>query len=509
MNVLLSMCMCLRQHPFFTARVKTIPAHASMLSLVLCTIGAPSQLPHASRLLPPLCLPPSLSLRVCVCVLEARSPEPSNLCLPLSLSRSHPERSPDSAMKRSIRILEQLQLRLASDGATAEGASSSTGTSLEQRRAAEEAKQKRLSTLTPYKQAEYRCVECVAELRQALNDIEELEAALGRDSSADVARSREEEEAGDIAGAHDSESTKLLRQPEGRKGLSRSSETALLEQELARSRQQARRAHQRLQQLQREAARLASSAFATTPAATSSASVACVGAGLAPSAALEVLEWQQALLHVERTKQWYRDVFRIRVVSSLDDPVLQLNRPAQPQQSAGSMAHLGRGANAIPSSVPAAPMWSSSAHAQNRTSAAGWASPQEVSEARADDASTAASAVSPIPMLHSAREDVEFREFFASVQANDGLIDAAMDRISDGVNRLLENARGMQDELAVQEALLQQTEASAEAAEAQLTQMSSRLRRAIREMEDSSICMYVVCLLLLLLVLGLLLRVAS
>ncbi|CAC9446419.1 Qb-SNARE protein [Leishmania donovani] len=412
-------------------------------------------------------------------------------------------------MKRSIRTLEQLQLRLTSDAATTGGGSSRTGTTVEQRRAAEAAKQKRLATLTPYKQAEYRCVECVAELRQALRDVEEFEVALGRRTSAGVGRSREEEEAGDAVDADDDESTRLLRRQEGRQGPSSSTETALLEQELARSRQQARRAHQRLQQLQREAARLASRAAAKAPAVTSSAAVAPVADASAPSAALEALEWQRALPHVERAKQWYRDVFGIRVVSSLDDPVLQLNRPAQPQQSAGSMAHFGRGANPVPSCVTAAAAcsFSSSAQARGSESAAGWVSPQEGSEARAGGAG--ASTVSPLLMLQSAREDAEFREFFASVQANDELIDAAMDRISDGVHRLLENARGMQDELAVQEALLQQAEVSAEAAEAQLTQMNRRLRRAIREMEDSSICMYVVCLLVLLLVLGLLLRVAS
>ncbi|CBZ23563.1 conserved hypothetical protein [Leishmania mexicana MHOM/GT/2001/U1103] len=399
-------------------------------------------------------------------------------------------------MKRSIRTLEQLQVRLTSDAEATggSGGSSSTRATAAQLRAAEAAKQKRLAAMTPYKQAEYRCVECVAELRQALHDVEEFEAALGRRTSAGVGRSREEEDAGDTVDADDAESARLLRRRDGRQGLSSSTETALLEQELARSRQEARRAHQRLQQLQREAARLASRAPAKAPNVTSSAAVASVGDASAPSAALEALEWQRALQHVERAKRWYCDVFGIRVVSSLDDPVLQLNRPAQPQQSAGSMAHFGRGANAVPSSV---------------TAAAGWASAQEGSAACADGAGAAASTVSPTLMLQSSREDAEFREFFASVQANDGLIDAAMDRISEGVYRLLENARGMQDELAVQEALLQQTEVSVEATEAQLTQMNRRLRRAIREMDDSSMCTYVVCMLVLLLVLGLLLRVAS
>ncbi|CAJ1016982.1 hypothetical protein, conserved [Leishmania lindenbergi] len=410
-------------------------------------------------------------------------------------------------MKRAIRTLEQIQLRLASDTATASsgGGGHRTGVTAEQRRAAEAAKQQQLAKLTPYKQAEYCCLECVAELREALRDVEELEDALGRGTSGSVTRSREEKETEDVVGEDDDEHTKLLCRREGRPGSSRSTDTALLEQELARRRQQARRAHQHLQQLQREAARLASTAAATAPAVTSSAAVTPT-----PSAALEALEWQRALPHVERAKRWYREVFRIHVVSSLNDPVLQLNRPAQPQQSTGSMAHFGRGANAVPSSVTAAAVFSPpSAQAPSGGSAVGWVSPQEGSEARADGGGAAMSAVSPMHVLRSAREDAEFREFFASVQANDALIDAAMDRLSDGVGRLLENALGVRDELAVQEALLQQAEASVEANEAHLMQMNRRLRRAIRDTEDSSICMYVVCLLLLLLVLGLLLHVVS
>ncbi|KAG5511818.1 hypothetical protein GH5_08131 [Leishmania sp. Ghana 2012 LV757] len=398
-------------------------------------------------------------------------------------------------MKRSLHTLEQLQMRLAGEAATNGGSSGST---VAQRRAAEAAKQQRLKKLTPYKQAEYHCVECVAELRQALHNVEELEDALGRGSSGGVSRSREEEEeARDVADAGDIESMGLLRRREGCRGPARSADTALLEHELARSRQLARRAHHRLQQLQREAARLASEAAAAAPAVASSAAVTDGGDASAPSTAVVALDWQRALQHVERAKQWYRSVFGIRVVSSVDDPVLQLNRPAQPQQSAGSMAHFGRGANAIPSSVTAAVATSSSsARLQRSESAVG------------NDVATATT-VAPLLVLRSAREDAEFREFFASVQESDALIDAAMDRLTDGVGRLLENARGMQDELTAQEALLEQTGVRAEANEAQLMQMNRRLHRATREIEDSSVCMYVVCLLLLLLVLGVLLRIAG
>ncbi|KAG5486736.1 hypothetical protein LSCM1_07990 [Leishmania martiniquensis] len=394
-------------------------------------------------------------------------------------------------MKRSLLTLERLQLQLASDSAaTRDVRSSSTTTTAEGRRAAEAAKEQRLAKLTPYKQAEYRCVECVADLRRALRDVEELEMALGRGNRSCIGFSREDEEAGEAFDAGEDEHAKLLSRRAECQGPSRPTDTALLEHELARSRQLARRAHHRLQHLQREAARLAAAASATAPSVTSAAAVADGGDVSAPPAATEMRDWQRALQHVERAKQWYRHVFDIHVVSSADDPMLQLNRPAQSRQSAGSMTHFGRVSNVAPPSATSALALSSS------------------SEYRRSCERAAASAGSPPLLLQSARDDAVFQEFFSSVQEGDALIDAAIDRLTDGVGRLLDTARGMQDELAVQDTLLEQTGARAEANEAQLLQLNRRLYRAMREMEDSSICMYVVCLLVLLLVVGLLLRVA-
>ncbi|KAK7201453.1 Qb-SNARE protein [Novymonas esmeraldas] len=386
-------------------------------------------------------------------------------------------------MKRSLRALEELQARLTSDAAA---------TAAEQRRAADTAKQERLAKLPPYKQAEYRCLECVAELRETLRDVEELQRVLGRgndvSSAADASR-----EAADPADGDDEHAALLLRSGGQRSRGGRPTDVAVQEQELARSRQQARRAHQRLQQLRREAARLAATA---------------AGGGGEPTGdtttSLSALEWQRAAQHVERVSQWYRDVFGIRVVSSLGDPALQLNRPAQAQQPAGSMTHLGRGANAVPPAVTLA----AAAAAAATSSAAGRPGARDGSEGRADDAAAAESRVPPMLILRSAREDDEFREFFDAVQSNDALIDAAVDRLGEGVSRLLDNARGVEGELAVQAALLHTTEVHVEARQAELAGMNRRLRRAIREMEDSSVCMYVLCLLVLLLVLGLLLRVA-
>ena len=53
------------------------------------------------------------------------------------------------------------------------------------------------------------------------------------------------------------------------------------------------------------------------------------------------------------------------------------------------------------------------------------------------------------PMV-SLRDDEEFQQFFAQVQANDAKMDQALDRISAGVTRLHENALGIKSELQVQ-----------------------------------------------------------
>lgn len=430
-------------------------------------------------------------------------------------THTHPYTYTYTRMKRSLRTLEQLQQRLDGTGDGGDGGASAAA----QRRVAEAAMARRLTKLSPYKQAEYRCIECVAELRQALRDVEELQGATSSSSArasasppGRSAASREEAEAAEEDGEHDEHAALLGRRGERRRVEGASRDAAVLERELARSRQEARRAHQRLQQLQRDAARLAASAAASA----SAPSPAAPGAGMhgghasddlgaavpagsdataaSSTAALATLEWQRASQHVERAKRWYREVFGIRVVSSLDDPVLRLNRPAQPSQDAGSVAHFGSGANPVPVAVTAA--------VQDAVTAA---------EGGTDAWDGAGGAAVPPPMLvlRSAREDAEFAAFFATVQANDELIDAAVDRLTEGVGRLLDNARGMQDELAVQQELLQQTESRVDANAAQLVHMNRRLRRAIRDMEDSSLCVYVVCLLVLLLLLGVLLRIVS
>jgi syntaxin of plants SYP7 len=411
-------------------------------------------------------------------------------------------------MRRSLHALESLQASLSSGG--------SSSNRLEERRLKEAARVHQLSKLSPYKRAEYVCLECVAELRDALRDVAELQYTLSGCTGPLPYAPREMQagEANDANDGTDDERAELLgsgdgggcrRQQRQQRPTRLSGEAALLEQELLRARQRARRAHQQLQQLQRDAARLAQAASTTAAGTTTAKATTTESSPLPSTAVVEMLEWQRAERHVELARQWYRELFGIYTVSSetfsggtagarasgissASSSVLRLNRPAQLHQSAGSMSHMGSGANPLPPGV---------------VTSSGVA-PEEA----ADNSTTSPSVLSQLQRLRSAREDAEFREFFASVQANDDLMDAALDRLSDGLARLLDNARGVQDELATQENLLQVTEQRLDTNAADIATLNRRLRRAIRDMNDSSICVYVVCLLVLLLILGVLLRVA-
>lgn len=452
-------------------------------------------------------------------------------------------------MKRSLRTLENLQLSLSSAGGDAAGGNARS--LLEERRLKDAAREHQLAKLSPYKRAEYLCLECVAELRDALRTMEELEYTLtgvaGAPAGQLVSTSREDREAASDDEAAQDERAQLLGGGSGRqrRPARRSGEAAVLQQELLRARQQARRAHQRLQQLQREAARLSTSTGGST-----TAGVPRQPAEVAPSssadattsaATFQVLEWQRAERHIELAKQWYRELFGILVVSSqpgssaaaavaggasaTSSTTLQLNRPAQPQQSAGSMSHFGSGANPLPPGVASASGVASQdgSGEQGHTGGAGdvsaWTGasaypPYENTQGSSAGAANGGEDDRDMPssqarMLRSAREDAEFQEFFASVQANDELMDAALDRLSEGLARLLDNARGMQTELAVQEDLLHGTETRLNENEVAIANMNRRLRRAIRDLNDSSVCVYVICLLALLLILAVLLRIAG
>ncbi|CCW71197.1 unnamed protein product, partial [Phytomonas sp. Hart1] len=111
--------------------------------------------------------------------------------------------------------------------------------------------------------------------------------------------------------------------------------------------------------------------------------------------------------------------------------------------------------------------------------------------------------------IRYAREDEEFRHFSESVQENDALMDAALDRIESSLLRLRDSTEGISLELNTQNELLDDTEMKLNQNENELRSINRRLQRSLAELESSTVCSYVFCLLSLLFVLSLLIRVVS
>jgi hypothetical protein len=98
-------------------------------------------------------------------------------------------------------------------------------------------------------------------------------------------------------------------------------------------------------------------------------------------------------------------------------------------------------------------------------------------------------------------QDQEFQDFFIETRQNDAQIDAALDRIEFGVQRVNENAQGIHNELREQDSMLKETGKQAERNEAQLSGMNRRLLKTIKKLGKSRLITYVVlCVILIVLI---------
>lgn len=358
--------------------------------------------------------------------------------------------------------------------------------SLAQRAESERDRERRLARLSPYKQCEFRCLECIQQLREALKECRATEASLQALTGGGQARAS--------ASAEDSER-------DGGEGGRRAplnafeaNTRAVLQQQLARSRQAARRAHQQLQRLSKEAYGLG-----------------CRG-GNRPAdpsgAAREEADFLLLRDHIENAKRFYREEFHITVIASQDDPLLHGEGAPLLGGVDGDDEDEAAGRRAVAASrgrrlQDLFPSRSSSEQSKGRGGATG------ARASREDDSSAAAQEEEEALGYRNAREDAEFQQFFLEVQRNDEVMDQALDRIAAGVHRIRDNALSLQEELSVQSTLLDQTEAKVERNQEDVHRMNRRLRHAIHEVKDSSVCSYVMCLLALLFVLAILIKVAS
>ncbi|CCW61088.1 unnamed protein product [Phytomonas sp. EM1] len=314
----------------------------------------------------------------------------------------------------------------------------------------ERKRQRQFEKLSPFKQAELKCMECVAELRFCLRVCSNLEASS---SSSDK----------------------------------RSSERAVAQARLA-----ARRAHQRLRTLHQEVERLhrarsnlnqSSPRFLPSPPTTISTREN------QREEDEEEEDFKKLCDHVERARQWYREEFRIMVVSSAESPrpfsyLRSSSHAADPHSDDDDethpLLHEGRGEDAHPP-------------VRTRENAPLLERREEVEKR----------------MIRYAREDAEFRTFFESLRQNDALMDQALDRIEASVYRLRDHAMGVSHELDAQQVLLNETEVRVNENERELRSLNRRLQRSISEVKSSTVGSYVFCTLCLLFVLSLLIRVAS
>lgn len=98
----------------------------------------------------------------------------------------------------------------------------------------------------------------------------------------------------------------------------------------------------------------------------------------------------------------------------------------------------------------------------------------------------------------SMERDGEFQEFFQQVQQRNVQIDKLLDQIAAGVLILKDQAGKIHDELKVQEVIMNDTEKKVEKVTTKLQALNKKVKRAIKEVGRDKICIYAICCILLL-----------
>jgi syntaxin of plants SYP7 len=97
----------------------------------------------------------------------------------------------------------------------------------------------------------------------------------------------------------------------------------------------------------------------------------------------------------------------------------------------------------------------------------------------------------------SLRSESEFQQFFSTLMKQDHLMESQLDRIHAGILRLRDNADTLSNELNVQDALIDDTEAKVDAVTGKLKSVNKTLKATLKQVESSRMCMYVFCCLIL------------
>ncbi|PBJ71753.1 putative Qb-SNARE protein [Trypanosoma cruzi] len=292
--------------------------------------------------------------------------------------------------------------------------------------------QSRLSKLSVYKRAEYHCVEGIAALRESLRDVVRLE--------------------GEESGTNDHGASKAVQKISG------SASGGGGRAELAKARQAARRAHQQLDKLAKEAQRAARREDGGCDA-----------------------DMKELMRHVESAKRWYRECFRV---------VPPIEEGYERQGDTGGAPGLDGDLHARQCTQHGATSMTTPLLAANFNDVN-----SNIHNGRDGVTSSRnASVTAPQPTV----SDEEFLLFLDQVRRNDELADVALDRISHGLSRLHENALNVTSELRTQEGLLVAVEERVETTHANLSVLNKRLRKFLAEKNKCDCFMYAFCCALLL-----------
>eukprot|EP01002_Notosolenus_urceolatus_P000870 NODE_1219_length_1517_cov_6.893733_g1014_i0.p1 GENE.NODE_1219_length_1517_cov_6.893733_g1014_i0~~NODE_1219_length_1517_cov_6.893733_g1014_i0.p1 ORF type:complete len:348 (+),score=81.44 NODE_1219_length_1517_cov_6.893733_g1014_i0:416-1459(+) len=104
--------------------------------------------------------------------------------------------------------------------------------------------------------------------------------------------------------------------------------------------------------------------------------------------------------------------------------------------------------------------------------------------------------------FRSCMEDPEFQELFEEVSRKDQEIEDLLDVNLQGVKRLHQHAVGFSDELDRQDEMLNQMEVLVDKNKANLEGLNTKLEKVTKQVKADQCCMYIVCCVLLLAVIG-------
>ena len=98
--------------------------------------------------------------------------------------------------------------------------------------------------------------------------------------------------------------------------------------------------------------------------------------------------------------------------------------------------------------------------------------------------------------------DQEFQDLMQVFKRNDEQIDKLLDSVSHGVTALHDQAKNISVELKTQEVLISEAEKKTDNVHSQLVGVNKKLKKTIKEVNKDKMCLYVICLLILLALVG-------